>query len=185
MLIIFGHDQVKSPSNQQTSIVVKQERPGLEILDPLYSNTQTTGIIRRTVFTAPEFEDEDEEAEALAEEIANQVAYILVMEHITKERSSRAREEAMVPEEDEAQSRKKQKLNHLDLSTTSPSEPLLKSYTATWFSSSTNVFYLYGYVFGDPSMNYPWATPQDTSQLEATYLKYPWAKPEDYDNLSL
>ncbi|KAK2991157.1 hypothetical protein RJ640_029732 [Escallonia rubra] len=37
----------------------------------------------------------------------------------------------------------------------------------------------------DPSMKYPWATPQDTSQLEATYLKYPWAKPEDYDNLSL
>ncbi|XP_022159258.1 NAD(P)H-quinone oxidoreductase subunit L, chloroplastic isoform X2 [Momordica charantia] len=33
----------------------------------------------------------------------------------------------------------------------------------------------------DPSLKYPWATPEDPSQVKNAYLKYPFAKPEDYD----
>ncbi|XP_022953622.1 NAD(P)H-quinone oxidoreductase subunit L, chloroplastic isoform X1 [Cucurbita moschata] len=33
----------------------------------------------------------------------------------------------------------------------------------------------------DPSMKYPWSTPQEPSQIKNGYLKYPFAKPEDYD----
>ncbi|KAL4637842.1 hypothetical protein ACB098_03G077700 [Castanea mollissima] len=32
----------------------------------------------------------------------------------------------------------------------------------------------------DPSMKYPWSTPQDPSKIKNDYLKYPFAKPEDY-----
>ncbi|KAI8538882.1 hypothetical protein RHMOL_Rhmol09G0137800 [Rhododendron molle] len=33
----------------------------------------------------------------------------------------------------------------------------------------------------DPSMEYPWSTPEDPSKIPNSYLKYPWASPEDYD----
>ncbi|CAK9311327.1 unnamed protein product [Citrullus colocynthis] len=33
----------------------------------------------------------------------------------------------------------------------------------------------------DPSMKYPWSTPEEPSQIKNAYLKYPFAKPEDYD----
>lgn len=33
----------------------------------------------------------------------------------------------------------------------------------------------------DPSMKYPWETPEDPSKIKNAYLKYPWAAPEDYD----
>ncbi|XP_011075443.1 NAD(P)H-quinone oxidoreductase subunit L, chloroplastic [Sesamum indicum] len=33
----------------------------------------------------------------------------------------------------------------------------------------------------DPSMKYPWSTPQDPSQIKGGFLKYPWAQPEDYE----
>lgn len=33
----------------------------------------------------------------------------------------------------------------------------------------------------DPSMKYPWSTPQDPSQVRGGFLKYPWAGPEDYE----
>ncbi|KAG9146172.1 hypothetical protein Leryth_007878 [Lithospermum erythrorhizon] len=33
----------------------------------------------------------------------------------------------------------------------------------------------------DPSMKYPWSTPEDPSLIKNDYLKYPWATPEDYD----
>ncbi|KAF7133578.1 hypothetical protein RHSIM_Rhsim09G0093900 [Rhododendron simsii] len=33
----------------------------------------------------------------------------------------------------------------------------------------------------DPSMKYPWSTPEDPSKIPNSYLKYPWASPEDYD----
>ncbi|XP_059448293.1 NAD(P)H-quinone oxidoreductase subunit L, chloroplastic [Corylus avellana] len=32
----------------------------------------------------------------------------------------------------------------------------------------------------DPSMKYPWSTPQDPSKIKNGYLKYPYAEPEDY-----
>lgn len=32
----------------------------------------------------------------------------------------------------------------------------------------------------DPSMKYPWSTPQDPTQVKNAFLKYPFAKPEDY-----
>ncbi|KAL0424627.1 UNVERIFIED_CONTAM: hypothetical protein Sradi_0997500 [Sesamum radiatum] len=33
----------------------------------------------------------------------------------------------------------------------------------------------------DPTMKYPWSTPQDPSQIKGGFLKYPWAQPEDYE----
>ncbi|KAK4430317.1 NAD(P)H-quinone oxidoreductase subunit L, chloroplastic [Sesamum alatum] len=33
----------------------------------------------------------------------------------------------------------------------------------------------------DPSMKYPWSTPQNPSQIKGGFLKYPWAQPEDYE----
>ncbi|KAG5532150.1 hypothetical protein RHGRI_026687 [Rhododendron griersonianum] len=33
----------------------------------------------------------------------------------------------------------------------------------------------------DPSMKYPWSTPEDPSKIPNSYFKYPWASPEDYD----
>ncbi|KAF5750149.1 Inorganic carbon transport protein-related putative isoform 1 [Tripterygium wilfordii] len=33
----------------------------------------------------------------------------------------------------------------------------------------------------DPSLKYPWSTPQDPSKVENTFYKYPFAEPEDYD----
>ncbi|KAK9276145.1 hypothetical protein L1049_005676 [Liquidambar formosana] len=33
----------------------------------------------------------------------------------------------------------------------------------------------------DPSMKYPWSTPQDPSKIKNAYRKYPFAKPEDYE----
>ncbi|XP_044493867.1 NAD(P)H-quinone oxidoreductase subunit L, chloroplastic [Mangifera indica] len=33
----------------------------------------------------------------------------------------------------------------------------------------------------DPSMKYPWSTPEDPSKVKNYYLKFPWAEPEDYD----
>ncbi|KAL3654499.1 hypothetical protein CASFOL_004180 [Castilleja foliolosa] len=33
----------------------------------------------------------------------------------------------------------------------------------------------------DPSMKYPWSTPENPSQIKGGYLKYPWAQPEDYE----
>ncbi|KAF8020936.1 hypothetical protein BT93_G1370 [Corymbia citriodora subsp. variegata] len=33
----------------------------------------------------------------------------------------------------------------------------------------------------DPSLKYPWSTPEDPSLVKNSYLKYPFAKPEDYD----
>ncbi|KAA8532552.1 hypothetical protein F0562_032632 [Nyssa sinensis] len=33
----------------------------------------------------------------------------------------------------------------------------------------------------DPSMENPWSTPQNPSQVRSGFLKYPWAKPEDYE----
>ncbi|KZV16487.1 hypothetical protein F511_10099 [Dorcoceras hygrometricum] len=33
----------------------------------------------------------------------------------------------------------------------------------------------------DPSMKYPWSTPENPSQIKGGFLKYPWAQPEDYD----
>lgn len=32
----------------------------------------------------------------------------------------------------------------------------------------------------DPSMKYPWSTPQNPTQVKNAFLKYPFAKPEDY-----
>ncbi|KAG6650508.1 NAD(P)H-quinone oxidoreductase subunit L, chloroplastic [Carya illinoinensis] len=32
----------------------------------------------------------------------------------------------------------------------------------------------------DPSMKYPWSTPQDPAKIKNDYLKYPYAEPEDY-----
>ncbi|CAB4295797.1 hypothetical protein PRUPE_1G330000 [Prunus persica] len=32
----------------------------------------------------------------------------------------------------------------------------------------------------DPSMKYPWSTPEDPDQVKAGFLKYPFAEPEDY-----
>ncbi|XP_065856740.1 NAD(P)H-quinone oxidoreductase subunit L, chloroplastic isoform X2 [Euphorbia lathyris] len=34
----------------------------------------------------------------------------------------------------------------------------------------------------DPSMKYPWSTPQDPSKIRNSYPKFPFATPEDYDN---
>jgi hypothetical protein len=34
----------------------------------------------------------------------------------------------------------------------------------------------------DPSIKYPWSTPEDPSKIPKPVLKYPWASPEDYDN---
>lgn len=34
----------------------------------------------------------------------------------------------------------------------------------------------------DPSMKYPWSTPEDPYKIPKPVLKYPWASPEDYDN---
>ncbi|KAL5760986.1 hypothetical protein ACOSQ2_019824 [Xanthoceras sorbifolium] len=33
----------------------------------------------------------------------------------------------------------------------------------------------------DPSMKYPWSTPEDPSKVKNAYAKFPWAEPEDYD----
>ncbi|XP_009607132.1 NAD(P)H-quinone oxidoreductase subunit L, chloroplastic [Nicotiana tomentosiformis] len=33
----------------------------------------------------------------------------------------------------------------------------------------------------DPSMKYPWSTPENPSQIKNTYRKYPWATEEDYE----
>ncbi|XP_052205539.1 NAD(P)H-quinone oxidoreductase subunit L, chloroplastic [Diospyros lotus] len=33
----------------------------------------------------------------------------------------------------------------------------------------------------DPSMKYPWSTPQDPNSVPNAFLKYPWATPEDYE----
>ncbi|KAI5677831.1 hypothetical protein M9H77_08781 [Catharanthus roseus] len=33
----------------------------------------------------------------------------------------------------------------------------------------------------DPSIKYPWSTPENPSQIKGGFLKYPWATPEDYD----
>ncbi|KAI3466969.1 hypothetical protein Pfo_023632 [Paulownia fortunei] len=33
----------------------------------------------------------------------------------------------------------------------------------------------------DPSMKYPWSTPENPSQIKGGFLKYPWAQPEDYE----
>ncbi|CAK9178708.1 unnamed protein product [Ilex paraguariensis] len=33
----------------------------------------------------------------------------------------------------------------------------------------------------DPSMKYPWSTPEDPSQVRGGFLKYPWAQTEDYE----
>lgn len=35
----------------------------------------------------------------------------------------------------------------------------------------------------DPSMKYPWSTPQNSSQVKNMYNKYPWATEEDYEVL--
>ncbi|XP_027341771.1 NAD(P)H-quinone oxidoreductase subunit L, chloroplastic [Abrus precatorius] len=33
----------------------------------------------------------------------------------------------------------------------------------------------------DPSLKYPWSTPEDPSKIRNAYSKYPFAEPEDYD----
>ncbi|KAI6677162.1 hypothetical protein NL676_037958 [Syzygium grande] len=33
----------------------------------------------------------------------------------------------------------------------------------------------------DPSLKYPWSTPEDPSKVKNSYLKYPFAQPEDYE----
>ncbi|KDP38082.1 hypothetical protein JCGZ_04725 [Jatropha curcas] len=33
----------------------------------------------------------------------------------------------------------------------------------------------------DPSMKYPWSTPENPSEIKNDYSKYPYATPEDYD----
>ncbi|KAK7359492.1 hypothetical protein VNO77_01452 [Canavalia gladiata] len=33
----------------------------------------------------------------------------------------------------------------------------------------------------DPSLKYPWSTPEDPSKIRNAYFKYPFAEPEDYD----
>ncbi|OAY29262.1 NAD(P)H-quinone oxidoreductase subunit L, chloroplastic isoform X2 [Manihot esculenta] len=33
----------------------------------------------------------------------------------------------------------------------------------------------------DPSLKYPWSTPENPSQIKNAYSKYPYATPEDYD----
>ncbi|KAK6134195.1 hypothetical protein DH2020_032051 [Rehmannia glutinosa] len=33
----------------------------------------------------------------------------------------------------------------------------------------------------DPTMKYPWSTPENPSQIKGGFLKYPWAQPEDYE----
>ncbi|XAR72221.1 NADH:ubiquinone reductase (H(+)-translocating) [Bertholletia excelsa] len=33
----------------------------------------------------------------------------------------------------------------------------------------------------DPSMKYPWSTPEDPSKVPSAFLKSPWATPEDYE----
>ncbi|PIN21751.1 NADH:ubiquinone reductase (H(+)-translocating) [Handroanthus impetiginosus] len=33
----------------------------------------------------------------------------------------------------------------------------------------------------DPSMKYPWSTPENPSEIKGGFLKYPWAQPEDYE----
>ncbi|XP_027096401.1 NAD(P)H-quinone oxidoreductase subunit L, chloroplastic-like [Coffea arabica] len=33
----------------------------------------------------------------------------------------------------------------------------------------------------DPSMKYPWSTPENPSQIKGASRKYPWATPEDYE----
>ncbi|XP_050232497.1 NAD(P)H-quinone oxidoreductase subunit L, chloroplastic [Mercurialis annua] len=33
----------------------------------------------------------------------------------------------------------------------------------------------------DPTMKYPWSTPENPSQIKNNYAKYPFATPEDYD----
>ncbi|KAL7181297.1 hypothetical protein ACSBR1_040220 [Camellia fascicularis] len=33
----------------------------------------------------------------------------------------------------------------------------------------------------DPSMKYPWSTPEDPSKVRNSYRKYPWATPDDYE----
>ncbi|KAL3501911.1 hypothetical protein ACH5RR_036360 [Cinchona calisaya] len=33
----------------------------------------------------------------------------------------------------------------------------------------------------DPSMKYPWSTPENPSQIKGGFRKYPWATPEDYE----
>ncbi|XP_010066601.2 NAD(P)H-quinone oxidoreductase subunit L, chloroplastic [Eucalyptus grandis] len=33
----------------------------------------------------------------------------------------------------------------------------------------------------DPSLKYPWSTPEDPSLVKNSYLKYPFAQPEDYE----
>ncbi|EEF34601.1 conserved hypothetical protein [Ricinus communis] len=33
----------------------------------------------------------------------------------------------------------------------------------------------------DPSMKYPWSTPENPSQIKNDYAKFPYATPEDYD----
>ncbi|CAN4081867.1 unnamed protein product [Withania somnifera] len=35
----------------------------------------------------------------------------------------------------------------------------------------------------DPSMKYPWSTPENPSQVKNMYRKYPWATEEDYEVL--
>ncbi|XP_004239333.1 NAD(P)H-quinone oxidoreductase subunit L, chloroplastic [Solanum lycopersicum] len=35
----------------------------------------------------------------------------------------------------------------------------------------------------DPSMKYPWSTPQNPSQIKNNYKRYPWATEEDYEVL--